>query len=133
MTARLLTSSRHHARQLCLLTLSALAVPPLFALNHADSLAGARLYHERGCLRCHGDSLEGTSKGPSLASLRKDHPWTQARIADQIVNGGQSMPPFGEALTPQEVQQLIVFLRARHKAQKPPAPPANHSAELPGQ
>jgi mono/diheme cytochrome c family protein len=79
--------------------------------DEAKARAGAELYKKLDCAHCHGTALEGTAKGPSLASLPKD--WTTERITAQILNGGQKMPPFGEALSDDEIAQLVAFLRSR--------------------
>ncbi len=61
----------------------------------------------------------GTSRGPSLAGLRKS--WKADQIAEQITNGGQKMPPFGESLSGDELGQLVAFLRAKRRPLVPPA------------
>jgi mono/diheme cytochrome c family protein len=88
----------------------------------ADVTAGAALFQERGCARCHGVRLEGTRKGPALADLRRQKAWSKDRIIAQITNGGQKMPPFSEALSSAEIRQLTAFLRARRRpaAANPP-------------
>lgn len=85
------------------------------AKGKAAAQAGAILFRDRGCVRCHGVNLEGAKKGPALADLRKQKQWTPAKITDQIMNGGQKMPPFGEALSQQETAQLVAYLRAKHR------------------
>ena len=91
----------------------------LSAANHkAEEAAGAALFHERGCARCHGEQGEGAKKGPALTGLRKQKQWTAARITEQITNGGQKMPPFGEALTPEETRLLTALVRAKHWPKK---------------
>ena len=57
----------------------------------ADEQAGALLFHEKGCVQCHGAAGTGTTKGPDLTHIREDKQWTAARITHQIVYGGQKM------------------------------------------
>jgi mono/diheme cytochrome c family protein len=94
----------------------------------ADPPSGAVLFHEKGCEFCHGPNGVGIQgKGPSLLTvgkrLKKD------AIVKQIHDGGQSMPPFGEALQPDEINALADMLSKQKKAPKnlspPPTPPAH--------
>ena len=89
------------------------------AKARANEQAGAFLFQDKGCAHCHGPGGSGGKKGPDLANLRKDKVWTPAKIANQILNGGQKMPPFSDSLTDPEIAQLVAYLRARHR----PAPP----------
>lgn len=105
--------------------LASIAVLPMQALAEsstpADEMAGAVLYRGKGCAHCHGAALEGTKKAPPLADIHKDKIWTPAKITNQILNGGQKMPPFADSLTDQEVAQIIAYLRAKHRPVPTPA------------
>jgi mono/diheme cytochrome c family protein len=92
--------------------------------NEADEKAGAVLFRDKGCTFCHGVGGAGTAKAPSLLNLRNNKEWTPAKITQQITNGGAKMPPFGDALTDQEIAQLVAYLRAKHRPEPPPAPAA---------
>jgi mono/diheme cytochrome c family protein len=101
------------------------AVPPRAFCSggtKADEEAGAVLFRDKGCAHCHGEGGVGTKKAPSLVDLRKNKLWTPARITDQILNGGQKMPPFSDSVTEQEIAQLVAYLRAKHRPVPPPAP-----------
>ncbi len=87
----------------------------------AAEQAGAVLFRDKGCAHCHGEGGAGGKKGPDLTALRKDKVWTPAKIADQVLNGGQKMPPFRDSFTDEEVGQLIAWLRAKHRPIPPPA------------
>jgi mono/diheme cytochrome c family protein len=87
-------------------------------------LAGAILFRDQGCAHCHGEGGTGGKKGPDLSNLRKDKLWPPAKITHQILNGGQKMPPFSDALTDEQISQLVAYLRAKNKPVPPPAPPA---------
>lgn len=98
--------------------------------SDADARAGAVLFRDKGCAYCHGAGGVGTKKAPSLVDIRKDKAWSPAKMTDQILNGGQKMPPFRESLSDQEIAQLVAYLRARHRPVPPPAannapPPSN--------
>ena len=97
---------------------STVTVTPVQA--HADAKKdGAALFASSGCGHCHGDMGEGTSKGPSLQNLRKK--LNADAATKQIKEGGKTMPPFGDALSDQQIEELVKFLRSRHpKFQAPP-------------
>jgi len=90
----------------------------------AAEQAGAILFRAQDCAHCHGEGGVGTKKAPPLVGLRKNKEWPPDKIARQILNGGQKMPPFGESLTDDEIAQLVAYLRAKHPPVPPPILPA---------
>lgn len=76
-----------------------------------DVKAGAVLFANSGCPYCHGPAGMGTERAPSLRDVHKR--LTDEQIRHQIHDGGQMMPPFGEALTGDEIAHLSSFLRAK--------------------
>ncbi len=88
---------------------------------HAAEQAGAQLFHDN-CARCHGANLEGTKKGPGLAEIHTKKRWTEERITHQILNGEGKMPPFRDALSADQIQQLVAFLRAENRPTPASAP-----------
>lgn len=108
-----------------LFVLILLGAPPARALSAKDKAAeqaGAVLFRDKGCAHCHGEGGSGGQKGPSLANIAKDKLWTPAKITDQILNGGQKMPPFSDSVTDEEAAQLVAWLRAKNRPVAPPAP-----------
>ncbi len=109
-----------------------LAAPPAHAWwgskRKAEQKAGAILFRDKGCAHCHGAGAVGGKKAPALTTLPKDKKWTPAKISDQILNGGQKMPPFADSLTDQQVAQIVAYLRARRK---PVVPPSGGPATVP--
>lgn len=97
--------------------------------TEADEKAGAALFVDKGCTFCHGVGGVGTGKAPSLVDLRKNKAWPAEKIKNQIMNGGQKMPPFADSVTDQEVSQLIAYLLAKHR----PVPPEAASVPPPAQ
>jgi len=110
-----------------MLTLSAAlaltATPALASKSKDAERAGAILFRDKGCAYCHGATAAGTKKGPSLADVRKTLKAPQ--IVDQIENGGQKMPSFKDSLSSDEVDQLVHFLRAKHRPTAPPTASPN--------
>jgi mono/diheme cytochrome c family protein len=90
--------------------------------------AGAALFRDKGCTFCHGVGGVGSKKAPALTGLPSDKVWTPDKITDQILNGGQKMPPFRDSVTDDEVSDLIAYLRAKDKPEPPPATAAAQSA-----
>jgi mono/diheme cytochrome c family protein len=109
-----------------ILLFALISAPSLFAASKgADELAGAVLFRDKGCAHCHGEGGIGTRKAPSLVDIRKRKEWTPARITDQILNGGQKMPPFSDSLSDPEVAQIVAYLRAKHPPLPTPLPPGD--------
>jgi mono/diheme cytochrome c family protein len=94
--------------------------PVAQASSKAKREQGAALFHQKGCEHCHGVDGIGTERAPALTGVgRILH---KPEIARQIHDGGKQMPAFGEALTDDEVQQLVAYLAAKKKkAAKPSA------------
>lgn len=100
-----------------------LAAPAYAFSSHskADEEAGAILFRNQDCSHCHTMDGVGGKKGPELTNVNIDKLWTAEKITRQILNGGQKMPPFSDALTDQQVAQVVAYLRARHRPALPPA------------
>jgi mono/diheme cytochrome c family protein len=86
---------------------------------------GATLFRERGCAHCHEIKGVGGDKGPNLSGvgrrMKKD------AIERQIVQGGDAMPAFGQALPSEEIAALVDYLhkcKDKHPPAMKPAPAA---------
>lgn len=125
MISRFLASS-----SLLLLFISVLAIPvPASASSKDQEEEGAILFRDKGCAYCHGVGAVGTKKAPALIDLWKDKSWTTEKITNQILNGGQKMPPFRDSVTDEEVGELITYLRAKTKPL--PRPSADDTSQAP--
>lgn len=103
--------------------LASIAATPTLAFGadtKSQEKAGAVLFRDKGCAYCHGAGGTGGKKGPDLAGLRKDKLWPPAKITEQIMNGGQKMPPFSDSMTDQEIAEVVAYLRAKHRPVPPP-------------
>jgi mono/diheme cytochrome c family protein len=92
-----------------------------------DALAGAKIFADK-CARCHGATAKGD--GPDLKRLQaatSPDDWTDKDtnqgltddfITSMVTRGGKAngksriMPAFGDKLSPQQIQDLIAFLRS---------------------
>jgi mono/diheme cytochrome c family protein len=78
------------------------------------------LFHEKGCEHCHGVDGSGGKLGPDLSTVGKRR--NKQQIEHQIRDGGAAMPAFGEVLQPDEIKDLVDYLRAKRKAPKTTTP-----------
>ena len=95
-----------------------------------DQFAAARASFEKNCKLCHGANGEG---GPvklddgtklKVPSLREGHALRHpdSDFVKQITKGGDGMPAFGEKLKPEEINDLVRFIKHELQAgQRPPA------------
>jgi mono/diheme cytochrome c family protein len=93
-----------------------MAVPcarPVHAASRQTREAGAALFHKTGCEFCHGVNGVGTERAPDLSTVgkRKKRP----QLEQQILHGGNGMPPFDEVLQPDEVKLLVDYLSSKRK------------------
>jgi mono/diheme cytochrome c family protein len=70
---------------------------------------GAEVFTTAGCAACHGPNGEGGA-GPQLAG---DEALANTdMVINQVLHGGQMMPPIGEGLTDAQVAAVINFIRS---------------------
>ena len=92
---------------------------PAPAASTPDPFAATRASYEKNCKLCHGANGEG---GPvkledgtklKVPSLREGHALKHpdSDFVKQITKGGDGMPAFGEKLKPEEINDLIRFIR----------------------
>jgi mono/diheme cytochrome c family protein len=103
---------------------------PVHASSKKAQAVGAAVFSDKGCQHCHGVDLAGTDRGPDLSTIGKK--WHKDRIEQQIREGGNGMPAFGDVLQPDEVKSLVDFLSAKRKAARkgtiPGAKPSDPSS-----
>ncbi len=103
------------------------------ASSTPDPFANARGYYAKDCQTCHGANGEG---GPvkledgtrlKVPSLREGHALRHpdSDFVKQITKGGDGMPAFENKLTPDQINELIRFIR--HEYQGGMTPPAEKS------
>lgn len=89
-----------------------------------DEFANARANFAKNCEPCHGPNGDGglvkvDNKQIKVPSLHADHAikHTDAEIIDFITNGHEEMPAFKDKLRPEEITELVRFVRKVHQGQ----------------
>jgi len=103
---------------------------PTTALATPDAFAESRATFEKNCKECHGPNGTGgpvkLADGTKLKvpSLREGHALRHpdSDFVKQIEKGGDGMPAFKDKLTPQQIKDMISFIR--HEFQGGMTPPA---------
>jgi cytochrome c oxidase cbb3-type subunit 3 len=98
------------------------------ALAQGDAKAGAQVYNEQKCARCHGDA--GKGDGPTAEKLKgkiEILDWTNKAAMSKLTNdflaeitskGGKAvgksaiMPSYGTKLENAQIQNLVAYIRS---------------------
>lgn len=89
-----------------------------FAIASASQRTrGAAVFQESGCQHCHTVHNVGGHKGPDLSGVGRRK--SKAALRQQIFNGSKVMPAFGEVLQPDELNDLVAYLRSCRDKSKP--------------
>ncbi len=93
------------------------------AVNDAVLDAGASRF-ARSCAACHGDQAQGLI-GPNLTDDRWIHGGSVEQIFQTVAKGwpAKGMPPWGRALTPDELAAVVSYVRSL-QGSNPPGPRA---------
>jgi mono/diheme cytochrome c family protein len=85
------------------------------ASSRSQRERGATLFSSSGCQHCHAIRNVGGHRGPDLSGVGRKE--SKAAMRRQIVYGSKVMPAFGDVLEPQQLKDLIAYLRScRNKA-----------------
>ena len=103
-------------------TRTATASPTPTAAASVDEFANARANFARNCEACHGPNGDGgvvkvDNKQIKVPSLHAEHAikHTDAEMIDFITNGHEAMPAFKDKLRPEEITELVRFVRKVHQ------------------
>lgn len=87
-----------------------------------DEFANARANYAKNCEGCHGPEGNGglvkvDNKQIKVPSLHAEHAikHTDEEIIDFITNGHEEMPAFKDKLRPEEITELVRFVRKVHQ------------------
>ena len=80
------------------------------ASSRSQRARGASVFSVSGCQHCHTIGNVGGHKGPDLSGVGRRK--SKAALRQQIVYGSKVMPAFGDDLEPNELRDLIAFLRS---------------------
>lgn len=89
------------------------------ASSRSQRARGASVFAESGCQHCHSIHNVGGHKGPDLSGVGRRI--SRAAMRQQIVYGSKVMPAFKDDLDPDELNDLIAYLKScREKPAKQP-------------
>ncbi|HEX8144211.1 MAG TPA: cytochrome c [Pyrinomonadaceae bacterium] len=84
----------------------------------ADEFAQTRVIYAESCTICHAPKGEGGTvkiqgKQLKVPSLKEGHALNhnEEQLAKQIANGGDGMPAFKDRLNPEQIKELVRFIR----------------------
>jgi ubiquinol-cytochrome c reductase cytochrome b subunit len=89
------------------------------ASSRSQRTHGAAVFSGSGCQHCHSIGGVGGHKGPDLSGVGRRK--SKAEMRQQIVYGSKVMPAFGDDLEPNELKDLIAYLKSCR--QKPATTP----------
>ena len=83
-----------------------------------DDFAHAREIYTKNCEACHGPKAEGglakvDNKQIKVPSLKSDHAikHTDEKLTKMITNGEEEMPAFKDKLKPEEISEMVRYIR----------------------
>jgi mono/diheme cytochrome c family protein len=99
-------------------TNSASSAAPTPPATPVDLFASARANFKKNCEACHGENGEGgmakvDKKRIKVPSLKAAHAvkHTDEQLIKMITNGEEEMPAFKDKLKPEEITELVRFVR----------------------
>jgi cytochrome c6 len=97
-------------------------VTPPAPVASVVEFANARANYSANCEACHGPNGDGgvvkiDNKQIKVPALHAEHAikHTDAEIIDYITNGHEAMPAFKDKLRPEEITELVSFVRKVHQ------------------
>jgi len=83
-----------------------------------DEFAHAKALYTKNCEACHGPNAEGglakvNDKQIKVPSLKADHAikHTDEQLTKMITNGEEQMPSFKDKLKPEEISEMVRYIR----------------------
>jgi mono/diheme cytochrome c family protein len=100
------------ARYLVAALLSAAAISDAVIAEAQDAQKGKSLYGQH-CLRCHGRNM--VTPGTVAYDLRTFPEDAKPRFAESITKGKKNMPPWGDKLSAEQIDDLWAYVLTRGK------------------
>jgi mono/diheme cytochrome c family protein len=75
-----------------------------------DAARGKRLY-TTNCIHCHGRNM--VTAGAGVYDLRQFPEDEKARFETSVTKGKKNMPPWGDKLTPEQIDDLWAYIMTR--------------------
>ena len=100
-----------------ILVFSVLSYTPFFPVNASSALnedyeSGEELY-DLACANCHGKNMHNPGNTSfNLNEFPKDE---KQRFIESVINGKGLMPALGQALVPEELEQLWFYISQKNK------------------
>ena len=85
--------------------------PEIIGANSGPIYHGAQVFNDKGCLYCHMISDHGGLRGPNLTEV--GNRLSEDQLTSRIVNGAYNMPAYAGNITPEELKDLVSFLKSR--------------------
>ncbi|MGZ3839976.1 MAG: cytochrome b N-terminal domain-containing protein [Flavisolibacter sp.] len=88
-------------------------VLPFSVVQSSDVMVqtGSKLFYDKGCLYCHKIDDYGGLTGPDLTFVGRR--LSEQELQIRIINGGDNMPAYGQSLSSEELNQIVLFLETR--------------------
>jgi len=119
---------RHPAIFLAFLCVLCVSVVSSYSSNYQTSqtakIKDAKKLFKQRCIKCHGaDGTGNTTYGQTIGASNLTDPEWQDRVEDKrllnvIKHGRGQMPAFGEKLTDDQIDSLMLYVRTLKKLQK---------------
>jgi mono/diheme cytochrome c family protein len=97
-------------REAAAMVLVLVFVSRALASSRAERSRGATDFVSTGCDHCHSIRQNGGHRGPDLSGVGRRK--GKNAIRNQILYGSKVMPAFGDVLSPDEVNDLVAYLRS---------------------
>ena len=80
---------------------------------HAQDVANGKQLYAKNCLHCHGRNL--VTAGAGVYDLRQFPEDDKTRFEASVAKGKKNMPPWGDKLTPEQIDDLWAYVLTRGK------------------
>jgi mono/diheme cytochrome c family protein len=79
----------------------------------AQDVAQGKQLYARNCLHCHGRNM--VTAGAGIYDLRQFPENDKVRFETSVTKGKKAMPPWGDKLTPEQIDDIWAYVMTRGK------------------